>query len=170
MIDYATFVLTMQLKMRHTLCRSLLYTTPLEIKTPITIWECSIMEHQVDISLYVTEATALRHYRKLAGLKPSWCTSIPLAFWFPGLYNWFHFIEALCTMFGELEKNVSHSRAGGRGNQEIASPFFPNSICACTIDNHVTHTIPMYIPRFPLLKANMPPSHGPNQCKEIHTS
>ena len=28
-------------------------------------------DHQVDISLYLTEATALRHSRELASLKPS---------------------------------------------------------------------------------------------------
>ena len=32
------------------------------------------MDHQVSISLYLTEATALRHSKELAGLKPSWCT------------------------------------------------------------------------------------------------
>ena len=31
------------------------------------------LDHQVDISLYLTEATALRHSMKLANLRPSWC-------------------------------------------------------------------------------------------------
>jgi len=29
------------------------------------------LDHQVDISLYLTEVTALRHSKKIAGLKPS---------------------------------------------------------------------------------------------------
>ena len=32
-------------------------------------------DHQVDISLYLTEATARHHSGELASLKPSWCTS-----------------------------------------------------------------------------------------------
>jgi len=35
------------------------------------------LDQKVDISLYLTEATALRHSRKLAGFKPTRCTISP---------------------------------------------------------------------------------------------
>ena len=42
------------------------------------------INQQVNVSLYVTEATALCHYRELIGLKPSSCTFIPInLFGFP---------------------------------------------------------------------------------------
>ena len=42
------------------------------------------LDHQVDISLYLTEATALQHSRKLVGFKPLWCTFKPISlFGFP---------------------------------------------------------------------------------------
>ena len=39
------------------------------------------LDHQVDISLYLTEAIALRHSREVAYqcLKPSWCTISPIS-------------------------------------------------------------------------------------------
>jgi len=54
----------------HFMSESPLYN-PIGGQMSITIWECSVREHHVDISLYLTEATALRHYKKPAGLKPS---------------------------------------------------------------------------------------------------
>ena len=41
-------------------------------------------DQQINISLYLTEATALRHSKELNGLKPSWCTFNPVSlFGFP---------------------------------------------------------------------------------------
>ena len=42
------------------------------------------LDQQVNISLYLIEAIALRHSRELIGLKPSWCTFNPISlFGFP---------------------------------------------------------------------------------------
>ena len=79
MIDYATFALIMQSKMRHTLCWNVPNITPL-IQVSIIIWQGSLkssfhLDQQVDIGLYLAEATTLCHSRELAGgLKISWCT------------------------------------------------------------------------------------------------
>ena len=72
----------MQLKTRHIVCWSVLYITPLEIKSSSIFKNVAIrslesffqLDHLVDISLHLTEATALHHFRALADLKPSWCT------------------------------------------------------------------------------------------------
>jgi hypothetical protein len=37
------------------------------------------LNHQVDINLYLTKATALRHSRDLVDFKPSWCTFSPIS-------------------------------------------------------------------------------------------
>ena len=37
------------------------------------------LDHEVDISLYIMEATTLRHPTKLANLKPSWCIICPIS-------------------------------------------------------------------------------------------
>ena len=36
------------------------------------------LDHQVDTSFYLAEATALRHSRVVAGSTPTWCTSSPI--------------------------------------------------------------------------------------------
>lgn len=36
-------------------------------------------DHQIDVSLYFTQAIAFRHLRKLAGFTPSSCTLIPVS-------------------------------------------------------------------------------------------
>ena len=66
--NYANFTLTMQLKVRHIWCWSVLSTTP------FTIWKCSTKESQVDMRLSLTQAIALCYSRELAYCKPSWCT------------------------------------------------------------------------------------------------
>ena len=80
-IDHATFAPIMQLKMKHTLCKSVPYTTPLEIHLyhyfrNVVLGEPQVLSFKWTIeltlaSLYPTEATAFRHSRELAGLKPS---------------------------------------------------------------------------------------------------
>ena len=40
------------------------------------------LDYQVDISLYLSKATAPYHSRKLVGLKPSWCTFNPIGLFF----------------------------------------------------------------------------------------
>ena len=70
---------TVQLKMRHILCWNVPYMTLLEISfyhllESIVPWSLKFflqLHHQVDISIYLTEATAVHHSRELAGLKPS---------------------------------------------------------------------------------------------------
>ena len=42
-------------------------------------------DQQVDTNLYPIKTTTLCHSRKVAKLKPSWSTSVPLAFWLPKL-------------------------------------------------------------------------------------
>ena len=44
------------------------------------------LDHQVDINLYLTKATALHHSKELASLRPPWCTFNPIhLFLFPYL-------------------------------------------------------------------------------------
>ena len=51
------------------------------------------LDHQMDINLYLMEATALCHSRELASLKPSWCTFNPISlFGFPDFKLKIHFI------------------------------------------------------------------------------
>ena len=52
------------------------------------------LDHQVEISLYLTEATALRHSWKLGGLTPSWCTFSPISLLGP-LYTMDHEVGSL---------------------------------------------------------------------------
>lgn len=69
--DYATFALTMYLKMRHTLCYSVSIREKFQSLFHKT---CSLKSFfQIDISLYLTYATTLHHCRKLTGLTPPWC-------------------------------------------------------------------------------------------------
>ena len=53
------------------------------------------LDHQVDVSLCLTEAIAYRYYRELAFSTPSWCTSSPISFWLPGLQIHFILLEIL---------------------------------------------------------------------------
>ena len=61
------------------------YITPLE--TSLSLFENVLLgsrksflqlDHQVDINLYLTKASALRHSRALVGVKPPWCTFNPI--------------------------------------------------------------------------------------------
>ena len=50
----------------------------------INIWECCFREPEVFLligswNFYLTEVTALCHFKKLVGLKPSWCTVNPIS-------------------------------------------------------------------------------------------
>ena len=51
------------------------------------------LDQQLDISLYLTEATTLRRSKNLASLKPSRRTSNSITLLLPGLLNQFHFIS-----------------------------------------------------------------------------
>ena len=52
------------------------------------------LDQQDDISLYLTEATALRHSRELVGFEPSWCAFNPISlFGFPDFKNQIYFIS-----------------------------------------------------------------------------
>ena len=45
------------------------------------------LDHQVDIGLYLMEAITLCHSKKLAGLKPSWCTVLSVSLAFSASWN-----------------------------------------------------------------------------------
>ena len=77
----------MPLKMKHILCWNVPYITPLKVSFP-SLFENVVLrslksffqsDHQVDISLYITRAPALHHFRKLVGLKPCLCTFNPIS-------------------------------------------------------------------------------------------
>ena len=104
-LDYGTFAPIMQLKMMHLSCWNVPYITPLEISSHHYLRRSSRnlksffqLDHQVDISLYLTEATTPRHSRELAGLKPSSCTFNPISlFGFPDFEIKFNCIILLST-------------------------------------------------------------------------
>ena len=58
------------------------------------------LDNQVEISVYLTEATALRHSQELAGLTSSWCQLIMLAFWLSKLKHQFHFMNDIVSYVG----------------------------------------------------------------------
>ena len=80
------FCLDKELKMRHILCwKCSLYNLikdklPLQIHNivPGRLKSFLQLDHQVGISLYLVEATALCHCREVVGLKPSRCTFNPI--------------------------------------------------------------------------------------------
>ena len=69
----------MKLKVKHTLCWSVPYTTLLEIiklqshfeDVPLESKSFFHLDHEVNIGLFLKEATALRHSKELAALTPS---------------------------------------------------------------------------------------------------
>jgi len=87
-IDYATFVFIVQLITRRTLCWGVPYINPIRNKFP-SLFEDVVWgslkpflpsDHQVGISLHLTEAATLCHSRKLACFKPwSWCSFCPIS-------------------------------------------------------------------------------------------
>ena len=66
-----------QLKVRHILCWDVPYKTPIEDEFPslckhvvlVSLKPFIHLYHQVNINLYLTEATALHHSKKSTGLK-----------------------------------------------------------------------------------------------------
>ena len=75
----------MYLEMRHALCWSVPYISPLKIHFQSLITHVVLgslkslcqVDHEVDSSLHLTKATALRHSKKVAILTPSWGTFSP---------------------------------------------------------------------------------------------
>ena len=86
-LDYVTFAPIMQLKMRHISCWNVPYISRLEISSHHLVpWilKSFFQLHQIDNSLYFTEATALHHSKILTSLKASWRTFSPISlFGFP---------------------------------------------------------------------------------------
>ena len=66
----------------------------------------SLLDHQVGISLYLTEASTLCHSRELVSVKPSWCFFfVPLAFCgFPADFN----IKFIALDFGNCLLHFVH--------------------------------------------------------------
>ena len=85
-LDYATFANIMQFKMSQFSCWNIIHD-PIREKMPPLFGNVVLgslksffqLDHQVDISLYLTEATALRHCRELANLKLLWCIFNPIS-------------------------------------------------------------------------------------------
>jgi hypothetical protein len=69
------------------------------------------LDHQVDISLYLTEANTLRHSGEVAGLKGTRCIFTPiglLASW-PLKFISFHFISSFTQLFMVTTHVLTHS-------------------------------------------------------------
>ena len=85
------------------------------------------LNHQVDISLYLTEATALRHSREVVGLEPSWCT-----------FNFISFFDALNFKINILSLHftswmeVGHTKLAPHtyaSNKTLANPCLLRLVC-----------------------------------------
>jgi hypothetical protein len=74
--------------------RDIKFASLFENVVPGNLTSFSQLDHQVDISLNLTEATALRHSRELAHLD---ALSIPLTFSAFGLQNQFHSFHLIGT-------------------------------------------------------------------------
>ena len=79
MLDYAALAPIMHLEMRHIPCWNVPYIHPIRDKCS-SLYENVVLgslksffhlDHQVDINLYLMEATTLRHSKELVGFKPS---------------------------------------------------------------------------------------------------
>lgn len=69
------------------------------------------LDHEVETSLYLMEATARRHPRELANLTPSlYILLTPQAFCLPWLWNQFHYIQLSIDEQDKIEKKEEKSK------------------------------------------------------------
>ena len=101
-LDYSLFVSLLYMAIS---CWNVPYITPIRDKFPSQFENVVLrnlkyffqLDQQIDISLYLTEATIVRHCRELVGLIPSWCDFSPISlFSYPNFTVSFISVHNLC--------------------------------------------------------------------------